>query len=789
MPYVDSFINRDNSLYVLDDVEKPRSFDEFDFASLTDWSNTNSSVSIVLDNREYPLYYVFKILPNNTNAVSFELDNVAIGGVNISNLNNMNIVGHALVKCSSSFAVNTTVSVRSDVSGRSESSSHTTNVNPGIQTAVRSGLIVVNKNKSATVTSAYGNGSYITYNAVNSYSVGDSVLIFNTGNSSFNYASTPATVQYATPRMFAVSNSAVGYVKPTASYSHKSSPNSDEISQPFQEYSGENLTASLGFSFSGHDGNAIFITIPVIADMNRIFTSWATRMSLETTPQVFREIDEVSNPVWPMARLLHSVSASVEDVMDKYSLIARSDPTEQPGFVDTDDSYNKSYLVDPDIALPKYYDWLIQLIGQTRSYSTISSNKAADYRATIKVRCATTANITIATALNAGDSIDGVTLAAGDRVLVKNQTTASQNGIYIVSDSPARWDGMPASSANISSISPVTPSLGFSQVTTSAAHGFSAGEAVVIAGVTPSGHNGEYRIYSVPTSTTFVVESMEVASATLSSATAKRAVDIDTTDLIFVREGTINKMTMWSPSGANWLIIGTDSIAFSVKQVAAITATTSNITIASGLNSGDTIDGVVLSNDDYVLVKNQTTASENGLYKVAATPVRAENMASALSLSTGFRAYVWGAGTINTETMFTLDEDGVVGTDALEFTATEKPFAWDDEDDFKKWQLLNKYFGYKAGSLESIEETVKRYLIGEKQVLIVLDPPFEFIVYTLRDETPGIYYTSSAITTSEVITNALSIIKPMGFDVTHEALSAFDTFIIGTSIIGTGRLG
>ncbi len=50
MPYVDSFINRDNSLYVLDDVEEPRSFDEFDFASLTDWSNTNSSVSIVLDN-------------------------------------------------------------------------------------------------------------------------------------------------------------------------------------------------------------------------------------------------------------------------------------------------------------------------------------------------------------------------------------------------------------------------------------------------------------------------------------------------------------------------------------------------------------------------------------------------------------------------------------------------------------------------------------------------------------------------------------------------------------------
>ena len=54
------------------------------------------------------------------------------------------------------------------------------------------------------------------------------------------------------------------------------------------------------------------------------------------------------------------------------------------------------------------------------------------------VRVATTANITIATALNVGDAIDGVTLADGDRVLVKNQSTGSQNGIYIAGSSPVR---------------------------------------------------------------------------------------------------------------------------------------------------------------------------------------------------------------------------------------------------------------------------------------------------------------------------------------------------------------
>ncbi|MBV6442767.1 MAG: hypothetical protein EPGJADBJ_04491 [Saprospiraceae bacterium] len=43
------------------------------------------------------------------------------------------------------------------------------------------------------------------------------------------------------------------------------------------------------------------------------------------------------------------------------------------------------------------------------------------------VRVATTANIT----LSANQTIDGVATSTGDRVLVKNQTTASANGIYI----------------------------------------------------------------------------------------------------------------------------------------------------------------------------------------------------------------------------------------------------------------------------------------------------------------------------------------------------------------------
>ena len=61
-------------------------------------------------------------------------------------------------------------------------------------------------------------------------------------------------------------------------------------------------------------------------------------------------------------------------------------------------------------------------------------------------KAATTGNITISTALNNGDTLDGVTLANGDRVLVKDQSTASENGIYVVAASPARADDLAAGS-------------------------------------------------------------------------------------------------------------------------------------------------------------------------------------------------------------------------------------------------------------------------------------------------------------------------------------------------------
>ena len=64
-------------------------------------------------------------------------------------------------------------------------------------------------------------------------------------------------------------------------------------------------------------------------------------------------------------------------------------------------------------------------------------NAIAGLRNRTVAECASTANVNISNALEAGDAIDGVTLVAGDRVLLKDQSTATENGLYLAVSSGA----------------------------------------------------------------------------------------------------------------------------------------------------------------------------------------------------------------------------------------------------------------------------------------------------------------------------------------------------------------
>ena len=100
-------------------------------------------------------------------------------------------------------------------------------------------------------------------------------------------------------------------------------------------------------------------------------------------------------------------------------------------------------------------------------------------------------------------------------------------------------------------------------------------------------------------------------------------------------------------------------------------ATTANVTLASDLENGDVLDGVTLATGDRVLVKDQSTASENGIYvvKVSGAPDRSTDADTGAEVTANFAVFV-EQGTANADSGFTLTNNGTVtiGTTALVFT-------------------------------------------------------------------------------------------------------------------------
>ena len=103
----------------------------------------------------------------------------------------------------------------------------------------------------------------------------------------------------------------------------------------------------------------------------------------------------------------------------------------------------------------------------------------------------------------------------------------------------------------------------------------------------------------------------------------------------------------------------------------AVTATTTNISISADLEVGDVIDGVTLADTNRVLVKNQSTASENGIYVVQPTgaAIRATDFDQPSEVDGGDFIFVTG-GTVNDNTGWVQTSTTVVtiGTDPIYFT-------------------------------------------------------------------------------------------------------------------------
>jgi hypothetical protein len=95
-------------------------------------------------------------------------------------------------------------------------------------------------------------------------------------------------------------------------------------------------------------------------------------------------------------------------------------------------------------------------------------------------------------------------------------------------------------------------------------------------------------------------------------------------------------------------------------------ATTAAGTLATDFDDGSTVDGVALATGDRILIKNQATGADNGIYVVAASgaPARAADLAAGSDAAGAAVTVV--EGTVNGDTVhIQTEEPAVVGTDAL----------------------------------------------------------------------------------------------------------------------------
>lgn len=135
-----------------------------------------------------------------------------------------------------------------------------------------------------------------------------------------------------------------------------------------------------------------------------------------TVAYVDQEVSDVNNTIGALT------TDDIAEGTDLYYTDARARLAVASG--DDTLSYNSSTGVftanTSTLALKSYVDSQVQ-----------ASSQGLDVKQS--VRAATTANIT----LSGTQTVDGVALVAGDRVLVKDQSTGSENGIYVVVDGGA----------------------------------------------------------------------------------------------------------------------------------------------------------------------------------------------------------------------------------------------------------------------------------------------------------------------------------------------------------------
>lgn len=236
------------------------------------------------------------------------------------------------------------------------------------------------------------------------------------------------------------------------------------------------------------------------------------------------------------------------------------------------------------------------------------------------VRVATTVNGALATAYENGDTIDGITLATSDRILIKNQTAPEENGIYTVnaSGAPTRatdmdaWTEVPAAAvfvevgtANADSGWVCTSDQGGTLNTTAITFVQFTGAASITAGTGLSFSGNTLNANAADTSITMNADDFAVNNNTTGGIETSTGIRIkldSTTDGYATIATGANGARVVSVKNAN--IASDAAIAFS--KLASLTS--GNILVGS---AGNVATSVTMSGDATIVASGAITLASN----------------------------------------------------------------------------------------------------------------------------------------------------------------------------------
>jgi hypothetical protein len=248
------------------------------------------------------------------------------------------------------------------------------------------------------------------------------------------------------------------------------------------------------------------------------------------------------------------------------------------------------------------------------------------------VRVATTSAGTLSSSFANGQTIDGVTIATGDRILIKDQSAGSENGIYVVAAS-----GAPTRASDANTSSNVTSNLAvFVEEGTS-----NADTGWVLT------NNGSITIGT--TALSFTQFSGSGASAGTGLSQSGNTISIENSGVLTVAHGGTGAATLTGIIKGN----GTSALTAVTAPSGAIVGTTD-----SQILTGKTIDLASASNTIKIAgnALSGTPSSSNylrgdGVWSSASNETVTTSSATTLTLTTSSSAYVYTGSSAATWTL------------------------------------------------------------------------------------------------------------------------------------------